>query len=146
MKTKLRPQDAKAAAIRFGIELETKIPLASCVDVGGYHNGRPVQGGIDLTGTRVAAPKFMGAAWRTPDSPYKCGRSTENEGFLLKIKRFEDSEAVVLDCIEGMSNTLVMPLLSRHWNRLSGRFALRVFRQRWRDGRVHEQPSSELPS
>ena len=41
---------------------------------------------------------------RTPDSPYKCGRSTEREGWLLKIKRFEDAEAVVLDTYEGMSN------------------------------------------
>jgi len=50
------------------------------------------------------AEGYEGVMVRTPDSPYKCGRSTENEGFLLKIKRFEDAEAVVLDCIEGMSN------------------------------------------
>jgi DNA ligase-1 len=41
---------------------------------------------------------------RTPDSPYKCGRSTEREGWLLKIKRFEDAEAVVLDSYEGLTN------------------------------------------
>ena len=41
---------------------------------------------------------------RTPDSPYKCGRSTEREAWLLKIKRFEDAEAVVLGTYEGMSN------------------------------------------
>ena len=50
------------------------------------------------------AEGYEGVMIRTPDSPYKCGRSTENEGYLLKIKRFEDAEAVVLDCIEGMSN------------------------------------------
>jgi len=64
MKTKSRPQDTKAAAIRFGIELETKIPLSCGIEVGGYHSGRPVQGGIDLAGSRVAAPKFMGSTWR----------------------------------------------------------------------------------
>ncbi len=41
---------------------------------------------------------------RTPGSPYKCGRSTEREGYLLKIKRFEDAEAVILDTYEGLSN------------------------------------------
>ena len=47
---------------------------------------------------------YEGVMIRTPDSPYKCGRSTEREGWLLKIKRFEDAEAVVLDTYEGMSN------------------------------------------
>lgn len=47
---------------------------------------------------------YEGVMVRTPDSPYKCGRSTENEGYLLKIKRFEDGEAVVLDSYEGMTN------------------------------------------
>ena len=50
------------------------------------------------------AEGYEGVMIRTPDSPYKCGRSTEREGWLLKIKRFEDAEAVVLDTYEGMSN------------------------------------------
>jgi DNA ligase 1 len=53
---------------------------------------------------RCLAEEYEGVMVRTPDSPYKCGRSTANEGFLLKIKRFEDAEAVVLECYEGMSN------------------------------------------
>jgi hypothetical protein len=64
MKTKHRPQDDKAAAIRFGIELETKIPIISGVRVGGYHNGLPVTGALDLTGAQLAAPKFGSAPWR----------------------------------------------------------------------------------
>ena len=47
---------------------------------------------------------YEGVMVRTPDSPYKCGRSTEREVWLLKIKRFEDAEAVVLSTYEGMSN------------------------------------------
>jgi hypothetical protein len=39
---------------------------------------------------------------RSPHSPYKCGRSTEREAWLLKIKRFEDAEAVVLEPYEGI--------------------------------------------
>jgi len=50
------------------------------------------------------AEGYEGVMIRTPGSPYKCGRSTEREGWLLKIKRFEDAEAVVLDTYEGMSN------------------------------------------
>jgi DNA ligase-1 len=46
---------------------------------------------------QCVAEGFEGVMIRTPDSPYKCGRSTEREGWLLKIKRFEDAEAVVLD-------------------------------------------------
>ena len=53
---------------------------------------------------KCLAEGYEGVMVRTPDSPYKCGRSTEREGWLLKIKRFEDAEAVVLDCIEGLSN------------------------------------------
>lgn len=39
---------------------------------------------------------YEGVMVRSPASPYKCGRSTANEGYLLKIKRFEDSEAVII--------------------------------------------------
>ena len=50
------------------------------------------------------AAGYEGVMVRTPNSPYKCGRSTEREGWLLKIKRFEDDEAVVLTSYEGMTN------------------------------------------
>lgn len=41
---------------------------------------------------------------RQPNSPYKCGRSTEKEGYLLKIKRFEDAEAVIIGFEEQAAN------------------------------------------
>ena len=47
---------------------------------------------------------FEGIMVRDPMGPYKCGRSTEREGWLFKVKRFEDSEGVVLDTYEGLSN------------------------------------------
>jgi len=47
---------------------------------------------------------YEGVMVRDPAGPYKCGRSTEREGWLLKIKRFEDAEAIVLDTYEGMTN------------------------------------------
>ena len=47
---------------------------------------------------------YEGLMMRTPDSPYKCGRSTEREGYLLKMKRFEDDEAIVIAINEQMHN------------------------------------------
>jgi DNA ligase 1 len=47
---------------------------------------------------------YEGVMIRTPDSPYKCGRSTSREGYLQKIKRFTDSEAVIVDFEERLHN------------------------------------------
>ena len=47
---------------------------------------------------------YEGAMVRSLDGPYKHGRSTEREGFLLKLKRHEDSEAEVLGFVEKMHN------------------------------------------
>jgi DNA ligase-1 len=47
---------------------------------------------------------FEGVMVRSPKGKYKQGRSTEDEGLLLKIKRFADEEAWVVGCIEGSSN------------------------------------------
>ena len=45
-----------------------------------------------------------GAMIRTPKGKYKCGRSTEREQILLKIKKFWDAEAVVIGFKEKMVN------------------------------------------
>jgi DNA ligase 1 len=47
---------------------------------------------------------YEGIMIRTPDSPYKEGRSTFREQWLVKIKRFEDSEAEVLEVVERYTN------------------------------------------
>ncbi len=47
---------------------------------------------------------YEGAMVRDPNGPYKCGRSTEREGMLLKIKRFADDEAEVIGFEEKMHN------------------------------------------
>jgi DNA ligase 1 len=46
-----------------------------------------------------------GVMIRSAGSPYKCGRSTINEGYLIKIKRFEDAEAIIYGVEEEMENT-----------------------------------------
>lgn len=47
---------------------------------------------------------YEGIMVRTGDSPYKFGRSTRKEGYLLKVKRFTDSEAEVIGFTERMHN------------------------------------------
>lgn len=47
---------------------------------------------------------FEGTMVRDPNGPYKYGRSTVNEGTLLKIKAFEDDEATIVGTVELMRN------------------------------------------
>lgn len=47
---------------------------------------------------------YEGMMLRLGDSPYKQGRSTLREGYLLKVKRFEDSEAVIIGYVEQQRN------------------------------------------
>ncbi len=47
---------------------------------------------------------FEGVMIRKRDGPYKFGRSTSKEGYLLKWKRFTDSEAEILGFIEKNHN------------------------------------------
>lgn len=48
---------------------------------------------------------YEGLILRSMDGPYKEGRSTEKQGFLLKLKRFVDAEAEILSVYEEMENT-----------------------------------------
>ena len=52
----------------------------------------------------LLAAGYEGLILRSPDAPYKNGRSTVKEGFLLKLKRFVDDEAVVIGFEERMHN------------------------------------------
>jgi len=47
---------------------------------------------------------YEGIILRHPEAPYKFGRSTVKEGYLLKLKRFEDSEAEIIGFEEEMFN------------------------------------------
>lgn len=47
---------------------------------------------------------YEGLMVRSANSPYKCGRSSVKEGYLLKLKRFEDSEAEILSYDELLHN------------------------------------------
>lgn len=47
---------------------------------------------------------YEGVMLRSIDGPYKFGRSTEKQGWLLKLKRFEDSEAIIVGFDELLRN------------------------------------------
>lgn len=48
---------------------------------------------------------YEGVIIKDPNSPYKYGRSTLREGYMLKIKRYQDAEATILSVEELLSNT-----------------------------------------
>lgn len=54
--------------------------------------------------SKVLGLGYEGVMLRAPDGPYKYGRSTPKEGYLLKLKRFEDSEARVIGFEEKEHN------------------------------------------
>lgn len=47
---------------------------------------------------------YEGLIIRAPNAPYKTGRSTVKEGYILKLKRFSDAEAIVIGFEERMHN------------------------------------------
>jgi len=59
---------------------------------------------LDECEKKCLAEGFEGVMVRDPCGPYKCGRSTEREGWLLKLKRFVDSEAEIIGFEELMHN------------------------------------------
>jgi DNA ligase-1 len=61
----------------------------------------------DLTAyvTKCLEAGYEGVILRSPTSPYKYGRSTAKEQYLLKIKPWEDAEAKVIGFVEQFENT-----------------------------------------
>lgn len=59
---------------------------------------------IEAYEAKALAAGHEGIMLRGLMAPYKCGRSTVREGTLIKVKRFEDQEAVVMAVEEQMHN------------------------------------------
>ena len=77
---------------------------------------------------------YEGVMLRSINGPYKQGRSTANEGYLLKLKQFEDAEAEIIGFEERMhngntatTNALGHTERSSHQANLSGRGDLGAF-------------------
>lgn len=60
---------------------------------------------LDAYEAKCLAEGHEGIMVRSLNGPYKCGRSTEKEGSLLKVKRFMDSEAEIIGFEEQLENT-----------------------------------------
>lgn len=72
------------------------------------HQRRAInQGEVDRYLEEYLDDGYEGAMLRRADGIYKYGQSTENEGYLLKLKPMEDSEAVILGYVEQRENTNV---------------------------------------
>lgn len=54
---------------------------------------------------KCLARGYEGVILRDPQGPYKCGRSTLRQAWLLKLKRFTDAEAEVIGLEEQYTNT-----------------------------------------
>lgn len=55
---------------------------------------------LELYEAQCVEQSYEGVMIRAINGPYKQGRSTLNEGYLLKLKRFEDAECEVIDVEE----------------------------------------------
>ena len=60
--------------------------------------------GVRLYEEDCVAKGYEGIMLRDPSGPYKQGRSTMREQVLMKVKRFTDDEAEVIDVVEGEHN------------------------------------------
>lgn len=60
---------------------------------------------LDAYEAKCLEEGYEGVMIRNPEGRYKCGRSSLKEGILLKVKQFEDAEAVIVECFERMKNT-----------------------------------------
>jgi DNA ligase-1 len=66
---------------------------------------------------------YEGMMLRSPTGPYKQGRSTLREGHLLKIKRFQDDEAVIIGYVEQNRNDNEATLDERGYTKRSTHIA-----------------------
>ena len=87
-----RLRDAERAALRF-----------SAVDLV-PHTMVKDHSALQVLEEAFLAQGYEGAMLRAPVGEYKFGRSTPKEQGLLKLKRFNDSEAVIISCEAQMHN------------------------------------------
>lgn len=60
--------------------------------------------GAELLEAQAVELNYEGLMMRRPDAPYKYGRSTLKQGYLIKLKRLLDSEAEIIGFEELMHN------------------------------------------
>lgn len=85
--------------------LRSKSPLTEFENVYWLHSRRlNSPDAVEVFETACLAGGYEGIILRSGDGPYKQGRSTWKEGYMLKMKRFEDCEGIIISVEEKMHN------------------------------------------
>jgi len=75
---------------------------------------------------RMLAQGFEGVMLRRTDGKYKFGRSTPDEFLLMKLKRFQDSEAKIIGLVEQVHNANVATINELGYTKRSSHKANRI--------------------
>lgn len=86
---------------RLALETGSSVRLVTMVPHVVVYN----QAELDAQEADALAVGYEGLMLRSVDGPYKQGRSTAREGWLLKLKRHEQDEAEIIGFEEEMENT-----------------------------------------
>jgi DNA ligase-1 len=92
-----RAEDEIAAAVSRRPELRSRLALVPHVEV------RTLDQLMEQEDLWVGRG-YEGVMLRSPHGPYKLGRSTEHEQYLMKLKRWKDTEAVIEGFQEEQAN------------------------------------------
>lgn len=96
--------DRKAGlSARLGLLLGSGVPAADRIQILDQHVITSLED-LDWFEEDALLNGFEGVIVRAPGAPYKFGRSTVNEGYLLKVKRFSHDEAVITRLEEQQEN------------------------------------------
>ena len=111
------PYEIRLSEVTREIMFNPAVP--SCVKLVPYFS---VYGLEDLATAEkdlVGRQNYEGVMLRHPHGEYKYGRSTVNEGWLLKVKRFEDMEVRVIGFEEMKRNTNAAEIDERGYTKRS---------------------------
>jgi len=90
-------KDRYSAILKLQMKLPSWVVILPQIDVPDAQHLAEVE-------EAVVGMGFEGLIIRDPTAPYKHGRSSAKEGILLKVRRFKDSEAVIIGATEEMEN------------------------------------------
>lgn len=92
------PYSARFAGIRsLGLETQFEVVIVPHFPVNNVEE-------LEKAEQEFLARGYEGLMIRSLTGPYKQGRATESEGYLMKVKRFTDAEARVIGTYEEMEN------------------------------------------
>jgi DNA ligase 1 len=90
---------------RFGLRISSTLTVSSRYEIKNHphfkvHDTKE----LESYESEVLDAGYEGLILRDPTAPYKMGRSTEKQGWMLKLKRFVDAEAIVVGYEEKLHN------------------------------------------